>query len=144
VAEPLPLVAARTHLSQAEAAYRTEDGLFHLEEGLALLEEVALDGAPEHQAIAANLLSTYSTRICESIKALVEKDSGLPEPDLEHLFKVLLAFDAGELELPEYVRSLKIDVVRRLIDLYYEGYSAEEKQKMFQQLAEIAGNGTDS
>jgi hypothetical protein len=48
------------------------------------------------------------------------------------------------LEFPEYVRSLKIDVVRCLIDLYYEGYSAEEKQKMLQQLAEIAGNGADS
>jgi len=141
MAEPAQLVAARKHLSRAESAYRSEDGLFHLEEGLALLEEVALDSAPRYRAIAANLLSTYSTRICESIRKRVETDHALPEPELEHLFKVLLAFDAGDLELPEYVRSLKIDVVKRLVDLYYEGHSAEEKQVVLDQLAGLSGRG---
>ena len=145
MAEPAQLAAARKHLSRAESAYRSEDGLFHLEEGLALLEEVALDNAARYRAIdrtiAANLLSTYSTRICESVKKLVETDPGLPEPELEHLFKVLLAFDAGELELPEYVRSLKIDVVKRLVDLYYEGHSAEEKQVVLDQLAGLSSGG---
>lgn len=143
MAEPTPLVAAREHLSRAESDFRSEDGLFHLEEGMALLEEVALDSATEYQAIAANLLSTYSTRICESIKKLVEADPGLPQPDLEHLFKILLAFDSGDLKLPEYVRALKIDIVRRLIDLCYEGYSAEDKEKMLRQLAGIAGSRSD-
>ncbi|HWM29432.1 MAG TPA: hypothetical protein VNQ14_13300 [Woeseiaceae bacterium] len=141
MAEPTPLVAARKHLSRAESTYRSADGLFHLEEGLALLEEVALDSEGRYRTIAVNLLSTYSTRICESIKKLVETDPGLPEPELEHLFKVLLAFDAGDLELPEYVRSLKIDVVKRLVDLYYEGHSAEEKQAVLDQLAGISGRG---
>ncbi|MEX2124797.1 MAG: hypothetical protein WD795_12960 [Woeseia sp.] len=144
MAEPEPLVKAREHLSRAESDYRSEDGLFHLEEGLALLEKVALDSATEHQTIAANLLSTYSTRICESVRTLVATNPGLPEPELEHLFKVLLAFDSGDLKLPGYVRSLKIDVVKRLIDRYYEGHSAEEKQKMFQQLAGIAADRHDT
>ena len=137
MAEPADLASAREHLSRAESDYRTEDGLFHLEEGLALLEDVALDGAPEQRDVAANLLSTYSTRICESVRTLIETDPAVPEPDLEHLFKVLLAFDSQELELPAYVRSLKIEVVKRLIDLYYEGHSEEEKQRMLEQLAGI-------
>jgi hypothetical protein len=138
--EPAPLISAREHLSLAESDYRSEDGLFHLEEGLALLEEVALDSAKEHQAVAANLLSTYSTRICESIKKVVETDRRLPEPELEHLFKVLLAFDSAALELPEYVRALKIDVVKRLIDLYYEGHPEAEKQKALEQLTSLHGD----
>ena len=40
-----------------------------------------------------------------------------------------------ELELPDYVRALKIEVVRRLIDLLYEGFPEAEKQKMLEQLA---------
>jgi hypothetical protein len=141
MAEPAKLIAAREHLSLAESNYRSGDGLVHLEEGLALLEEVALDGTTEHKTVAHNLLSTYSTRICESVKSVVETDRGLPGPDLEHLFKVLLAFDAAGSKLPGYVRSLKIDVVKRLIDLYYEGYPAEEKGKVLQQLTGIAGGG---
>ena len=137
MAEPADLVSAREHLSRAESDYRTEDGLGHLQEGLALLEDVALEGAPEHRDVAANLLSTYSTRICEAVRSLIDADPALPEPDLEHLFKVLLAFDSRELELPAYVRSLKIEVVKRLIDRYYEGYSAEDKRKVLEQLAGI-------
>lgn len=137
MAEPQKLAAARRHLSQAEADFRSDDGLFHLAEGLALLEEVALDGETQYRRIAANLLATYSERICESIRNLFATGRGLPEPEIEHLFKVLLAFDAGDLELPDYVRSLKIDVVRRLIDFYYEGHPAEEKRKALERLAGI-------
>lgn len=136
--EPAQLISARRHLSLAESQFRSADGLAHLEEGLALLEEVMLDSTAEYRAIAGNLLSTYSGRICDAVKHLVENDSGLPEPELEHVFKLLLAFDAASLELPEYVRSLKIDVARRLIDFYYEGHSAEDKQKALEQLTGIA------
>jgi hypothetical protein len=140
MAEPIKLTAAREHLSLAESNYRSEDGLIHLEEGLALLEEVALDSATGDKTVARNLLSTYSARICEAVKKVVETERGLPEPVLEHLFKVLLAFDAAGPKLPRYVGSLKIDVVKRLIDLYYEGYPAEEKEKVLQQLTGIAGD----
>jgi hypothetical protein len=140
--EPRALAEARRHLSQAESGFRTEDGRVHLEEGLACLEEALLEGDARHRTIAANLLSSYSTRICEAVKRLVDTDRALPEPDLEHLFKVLLAFDAGELELPEYVRALKIDVVRGLIERYYEGHSAEDKARALQQLAGLARRET--
>lgn len=138
--EPCELREARRHLSEAESAFRTADGLFHLEEGLACLEEALLAGDARHKAVAANLLTTYSTRICESVRSLVQTGRALPEPELEHLFKVLLAFDAGDLELPEYVRTLKIDVVRGLIDRYYEGHPAEEKEKALRRLSGIAGD----
>src|SRR5690606_41485339 len=101
------LASARKHLSLAESSYRSEDGLIHLEEGLALLDEVALDGEKKYQEIARNLLSTYSSRICESIRKLVDGDPALPQPELEHLFTVLLAFDAVDLELPGFVRTTK-------------------------------------
>lgn len=138
MAEPPELLAVRKHLGEAEAAYGSAEGLRHLEEGLALLEEVMLDGGTEHRAVAANLLSTYSKKICDAIRKRVEQDPALPEPQLEHLFKALRAFDAASVELPDYVRSLKIEVVRRLIDRYYEGYPEADKQQALRQLAGIA------
>lgn len=142
MAEPANLASARKHLSLAESGYRSEDGLVHLEEGLALLDEVVLDAGKKYRSIARNLLSTYSSRICEAIRKLVEGDPALPQPQLEHFFKVLLAFDAVDLELPAFVRTTKINVVRRLIDLAYEGYPEEEKQKMLEQLTGIVGDST--
>ena len=135
--ESAELTAARTHLACAEADYRSKDGLAHLQEGLALLEGVAFDGAPKDKTVAANLLDKYSRTICEAIKRTVDGDRALTEPELEQLFAVLLAFDATDLDLPDYVRSLKIDVVKRLIDLYYEGYSADQKREALAQLAGI-------
>ncbi len=133
------LASAREHLSRAESAFRSADGLAHLEEGLALLEQILLDGANRDRAIAGNLLSTYANRICASIRQAFESDSALPEPQLEQFFKVLLAFDTTGLELPEYVRTLKVDIARRLVDFYYEGYAAEDKEKVLRQLTDIAG-----
>lgn len=138
MSESPALTAARRHLGNAESGYRSAEGLAHLEEGLALLEEVALDGSKAHKAIAANLLATYSGRLCDAVRQRVESDPAMPEPELQHLFRLLLAFDAAELELPDYVRSLKIDIARRLIDRYYEGYPADAKQKALERLAGIA------
>jgi hypothetical protein len=137
MAELPQLAAARQHLSCVESDIRSEQGLVHLAEGLALLEEVALDDEPKHRTVALNLLSTYSARICGTIRNLVAADPGPSEPELEHWFKLLLAFDASELDLPEYVRELKIDVVRRRIDFRYEGYPPEEKRKALEWLAGI-------
>ena len=44
--EPPHIRAARQHLAQAESGYQSEDGLFHLEEGLALLDEMMAWDAP--------------------------------------------------------------------------------------------------
>ena len=135
--EPTEITAARKHLSEAETGFRSADGLRHLEEGIALLEHVAAGADLAQRALASNLLSTYSKRICQAVKHSVETDAGMPEPELEHLFKVMLTFDSAEIELPSYVRSVKVDVVKRLIDLYYEGHPAELKQQALEQLAEL-------
>src|SRR5262245_31029331 len=133
--EPQQLRAARQHLSQAEANYRSEDGLFHLEEGLALLEELLGCNEPVHRRIALNLAEAYSTKIFRAVTKLLETDRGLPEPELEHLFKVVLAFDEHGFELPAEARSAKVSVVEHLVDRYYEGHSAEEKRKVLEELA---------
>ncbi len=132
------LSGARERLAKAEARFRSAEGLSELEEGLALLEEVALDGTDDQRTVANNLLATYAGRLCAAVRQAVEGDPALPEPELQHLFRLLVAFDAAELELPDYVRALKIDIARRLIERYYEGYPAEEKQKALEQLAGIA------
>jgi hypothetical protein len=132
------LAGARDRLAKAEARFRSVEGLAELEEGLALLEEVVLDGTDGQRTVADNLLATYADRLCAAVRRTVENDPGLPEPELQHLFRLLVAFDAAELDLPDYVRALKIDIARRLIERYYEGYPAEEKQKALEQLAGIA------
>ena len=137
--EPPQLLSAREHLAVAEVRYRSEDGLFHLEEGLALLEEVMAGSSPGYRAVAQNLAATYSTKIYNLVRNVVGRDRALPEPDLEHLFRVVLAFDDRGLDLPADIRSIKIELVRRLIDHYYEGHSPAEKQAALQQLLQITG-----
>ena len=136
--EPPDLLSARKHLARAESAYRTADGLSHLEEGLALLEEVIAGGAPEYRTLAQNLATTYSTKIYGCVRNLVEADRGLPEPELEHLFKVVLAFDELSFQLPDESRTTKIHLVRDLIDRYYEGHSPEARRAALEQLEQIS------
>jgi hypothetical protein len=137
MAELRELQSAREHLARAEAGYRSRDGLYHLEEGLALLEEVMAE-SPDHRQLAQNLALTYFTKIYGGIKRLVESDRGLPEPDLEHLFKVVLAFDERSFELPAEARATKISLVRDLLDRYYEGHSPDAKRAALEQLEEIS------
>lgn len=139
MSEPPKLVAARAHLAQAEALHRSDDGLFHLEEGLALLDEVMTSGPVAFQSVARNLATTYANRLCTTIRRQVEADRGMPEPQLERLFKFMLAFDERGFELPPDARAAKISLARRLIDRYYEGYSAEAKERALEQLAGIVG-----
>ena len=129
MAEPRELEEARRCLAQAENAYRSSEGLAKLAEGLELLDDV-MGGAPmeRHARTARNLAATYAARIYGRINKLVNADPALPEPELEHFFKVVLAFDTVAAVLPPSARALKIEVVRRLIDRYYEGHPAERKQ----------------
>ena len=102
--EPKELQDARRLLAQAESGYRSSDGLRALEDGLALIEDVVLGEDATFDAVADNLLATYSDKICTSIKQRIEADAALPEPELKQLFDVLLAFDAVDLDLPPFVR----------------------------------------
>jgi hypothetical protein len=67
----------------------------------------------------------------------VAGDAQLPEPELEHFFKVVLAFDQVGAALPDSAQELKVAVVRRLIDRYYEGHPAEKKRRALEELAQL-------
>ena len=136
--ESRELLAAREHLARGEASYGSAAGLAELELGLGLLDEVMSAKNAGNRSIAENIAKAYATRIYRSIGTLLESDRAVPEPQLEHLFKVVLAFDQSEIELPATAREVKIEIARRLIDRYYEGHSPERKRQALEQLTKIA------
>lgn len=136
--EPRELLAAREHLARAEASYRSPAGLAELEQGLGLLDDVMSGKNASKRTVAKNIVKAYATRIYRSIAALLEGDRAVPEPQLEHLFKVVLTFDQSEVGLPDNAREVKIEIARRLIDRYYEGHSPEQKRQALEQLTKIA------
>jgi hypothetical protein len=133
------LQVAREHLARAEAGYSSDDALFHLEEGLMLLDEIIEADVGAERTVARNLASTYASKIYSRVQTALDTERGIPEPVLEHFFKLMLAFDEGDFELPAQARSLKIAVARNLIDRYFEGHSPADKQKILQQFGEITG-----
>ena len=135
--EPRELLAAREHLARGEASYRSAAGLAELEQGIGLLDDVMSAKDASHRSTAENIAKTYATRIYRSIGALLEADRAVPEPQLEHLFKVVLAFDQSAIELPDNARAVKVEIARRLVDRYYEGHSAEQKRQALEQLTRI-------
>jgi hypothetical protein len=124
-------------LAAAEDGYRSAEGLARLVEGLELLDDVIRAAGAAHARTARNLAATYAARIYGRIEKLVAGDAALPEPELEHYFKVVLAFDPVAAALPPSARALKIGVVRRLIDRYYEGHPAERKQQALRALENV-------
>jgi hypothetical protein len=139
--EPQELSKARRCLARAEADLRSPDGLTQLVEGLAFLEDVIGAGTATAASTARNLATSYAARIYARVGDAVAGDAQLPEPELEHLFQVVLAFDQTGVELPESAQELKIAVVRRLIDRYYEGHPPEKKEQMLAELAQIRRRG---
>ena len=143
--EPIELTDARRRLARAEAEIDTADGLVNLEEGLELLESVAEDrAAGMHRKIARTLGATYAARVHESIRRELDSSRNLPEPALRHAFAVVRAFDGKGFDVPPTSRELKIELVRRLIDIYYEGYSPADKQLAYEELAKISGMSDES
>ena len=71
------------------------------------------------------------------VSGLVTNDAQLPEPELEHYFKVVLAFDQVKDALPASAGDLKIAVVEALVDRYYEGHPPERKRAALEQLASL-------
>jgi hypothetical protein len=136
--EPQELLKARRCLARAEAALRSADGLRELVEGLAFLEDVIGTGTATAASTARNLATSYAARIYARVGDAIAADEQVPEPELEHFFKVVLAFDQIGVELPQAAQDLKIAVVRRLIDRYYEGHPAEQKQRALAELAQVA------
>jgi hypothetical protein len=69
------------------------------------------------------------------------RDAQVPEPMLEHCFKVVLAFDQVQEALPAAATQLKIDVVKALIERYYEGHPPEKKRAALEQLETLERGG---
>jgi hypothetical protein len=137
--EPKELTSARRCLAKAEAGLGSEEGLTQLVEGLAFLEDVIGSGTVTAAKTARNLATSYAARVYDRVNTAVTTDRQLPEPQLEHYFKVVLAFDQVGVALPQSAQDLKVAVVRRLIDRYYEGHPPERKQQALEELAQITG-----
>jgi hypothetical protein len=127
MAESRELKAARRSLAEAEAKLPTPDGLARLVAGLEQLDGIIARGAPE-SGVASNLAARYASRVYARVRTLLERDPQVPEPALEHYFKVVLAFDQLSAALPAQAAELKVAVVRALIERYYEGHPAERKR----------------
>src|SRR3954462_15165533 len=98
--EQQELTKARRCLARAEADIASDDGLTQLLEGLSLLDGV-IGTASAAAGTARNVVAAYAARIYQRVGDAVSGDDQLPEPELEHFFKVVLAFDQFGAALPE-------------------------------------------
>ena len=135
--ESRELVAARASMAAAEAAWASADGLARLEDGLEVLADIIDAGKGAEVRIASNLAATYAGRFYGRVRDKLEGQTQVPEPELEHCFKVVLAFDRVQSALPVAAAELKISVVEALIERYYEGHAPEKKRAVLEQLAAL-------
>jgi hypothetical protein len=143
--EPQDLLDARAQLASAEAMYGSEDGLAHLQEGLAALDRVLEEPAARaSHGVARNVGAVYLKKYYARISRRLAASAQTPEPELEHLFKVIRCFDDVGLELPPDARALKIEVVKRLVSCYCEGHDPRTQQALRAQLAELARDDGDT
>jgi hypothetical protein len=123
-------------MAAAEAAWASADGLTRLHEAVGRLADMIETGGPDAR-IASNLAASYAARLYDRIRAELERDAQVPEPELERYFKLVLAFDQVQSALPAAAADLKIGVVEALIERYYEGHPAEKKRAALEQLAAL-------
>ncbi len=132
--ESQELTAARFCLAEAEADWTSAAGLARLADGLERLADVIAAGTKGEARTARNLAATYAGRFYAWVGARLTHDAQVPEPELEHYFKVVLAFDQVQNALPAAGADLKIRVVEALIERYYEGHPPERKRAALEQL----------
>jgi hypothetical protein len=137
MAESKELGAARRSMAGAEAGFGSAEGLALLADGLERLAELIAAGGEAEARTAANIAASYAGRFYERVRQKIEHDAQVPEPELEHCFKVVLAFDQVEGALPKSAADLKIGVVEALVDRYYEGHPPERKRAALEQLAAL-------
>lgn len=135
--ESRELAAARLCMAEAEASWASADGLACLLDGLERLADILEAGPGAEARTAANLGATYAGRFYARVRDTLARDAQVPEPELEHYFKVVLAFDQVREALPPAAAELKIGVVKALIERYYEGHSPEKKRAALEQLAAL-------
>src|SRR5688572_20700662 len=89
MAESKTLSAARLCLAEAEAAWSSADGLGRLMEGLERLTDVIEMGSKTEARTASNLAASYAGRFYGRVRDKLVRDAQVPEPELEHCFKVV-------------------------------------------------------
>jgi hypothetical protein len=124
-------------MAAAEAAWASADGLARLEDGLERLADIIDAGRGPEPRIASNLAASYAGRFYGRVRDKLERDAQVPEPELEHCLKVVLAFDRVQSALPAAASDLKIGVVEALVERYYEGHPPEKKRAVLEQLAAL-------
>jgi len=124
-------------MAAAEGAWASADGLARLVDGLERLADIIEAGGKRETQIATNLAASYAGRFYGRVRAKLERDAQVPEPELEHCFKVVLAFDRVQSALPGAAADLKIGVVEALVERYYEGHPPEKKRAVLEQLAAL-------
>jgi hypothetical protein len=124
-------------LAEAESDWASAAGLARLTDGLGRLADVIEAGNKAEARTAGNLAASYASRIYARVRDKVQRDAQVPEPELEHCFKVVLAFDQLQDALPPAAAELKIEVVKALIERYYEGHPPAKKQAALEQLAAL-------
>lgn len=135
--ESRELAAARVYLAEAEARLDSPEGLARLSDGLGRLTDVMETGSAAEARTAGNLAASYAGRCYQRVRKELGQDRQMPEPTLEHYFRVVLAFDQVAASLPSAAAELKIAVVEMLIDRYYEGHPPEKKRAVLEQLAAL-------
>jgi len=135
--ESRELAAARACMAGAEGAWASADGLARLSDGLERLADIIEAGDKREAQVATNLAASYAGRFYGRVRAKLERDAQVPEPELEHCFKVVLAFDRVQSALPAAATDLKIGVVAALVERYYEGHPPEKKRAVLEQLAAL-------
>jgi hypothetical protein len=123
-------------MAEAEAGFGSAGGHARLTDGLGRLADLIDTGGAEAR-VAANVAASYASRFYERVRATLEQDTQVPEPDLERYFKVVLAFDQVGGALPASAADLKIRVVEALVERYYEGHPPERKRAALEQLAAL-------
>src|SRR5688572_27775439 len=104
--ESRELAAARLCMAEAEADWTSAETLARLSDGLGRLADI-IEGTKPEAPTASNLAATYAGRFYARVREKLERDAQVPEPELEHCFKVLLAFDLVESSLPPAASDVK-------------------------------------
>jgi hypothetical protein len=137
MSESRELAVARASMAAAEGAWASADGLARLTDGLGRLADIIETGTAAEARIASNVAASYAGRFYARVRDKLERDAQVPEPELEHCFKVVLAFDQVQDALPAAAAELKIGVVEALVERYYEGHPPDKKRAALEQLAAL-------
>ena len=120
-----PLADARRHLARAESSPWSEEGRFHADEGLFLLEDAA-----GSDPAAARLGATYTQQMLERVQSTLAGD--VPEPELKGMLKLMQTLEAPAFGDSGRLETVRVMIAERLLDRYFEGYSEVERERAVQ------------